>query len=283
MERGSLYSFAFLATATLVILGLYQLTQRLVFSETSLPAELKKGNSARALLHAGHVLGLFIVIPHAVSGALEGKDPMKDAMWVAIFSLAGALLLAVTGALGVRALLRAKLAAEIARGNVAAGVAAASHYVATALLISSVLGGSTLRELGLAAAFFGLSQVTLHVFVVMFRALTSYDDDEEIMGENLAAALSYGGMTIGLALIIGRAVEGDFMGWITSLRGYGSALVYCLILFPIRQLVVQGVLLGAAPTLRGGALCDAIRSRNVAVGAIEAVTYLGTGLLLSHL
>lgn len=283
MERGSLYSFAFLATTTLIVLGLFQLGQRVLWSERSLHAELKKGNSARSLLYAGEVLGLFIVIPHAVAGALGGKDIATDVTWVALFSVVGGLLLAVTGALGVKMLLRARLEAEISRGNVAAGVAAASHYVATALLISSVLGGSTLRELGLAAVFFALSQLTLHLFVVGFRAVTSYDDSEEILGENLAAALSYSGITIGLALIIGRAVEGDFMGWLTSLRGYGSALLYCLILYPIRQIVVQGVILGSAPSLRGGALDLAIRERNVAVGAIEAVTYVGTGLLLSHI
>ena len=64
--------------------------------------------------------------------------------------------------------------------------------------------------------------------------------------------------------------------------GYGLALLLNLVFYPVRQLVVQTVLLGGAPTLRGGRLDVAIgHERNVGMGALEAVAYVATALLMN--
>jgi len=180
--------------------------------------------------------------------------------------------------------LRAQLGREVERGNVASGLAAGAHYVATGIITSRALSGHSAIELALSLGFFLLAQLTLHVFVMLFRALTTYDDAEQIQGENLAAALSYSGVTIAIAIVIARALEGDFDGLLMSLKGYGSVLAFLFALYPIRQVVVQGVLLGGPVALRGGRLDQGIAAeRNEGMAALEAVTYLSSALAISHL
>ena len=117
--------------------------------------------------------------------------------------------------------------------------------------------------------------------ITLYRALTTYNDSEQVEGENLAAAISYGGLSIAVAVIVARALEGEFAGWIPALTGFGMLVATAFGLYPIRQLVVQGLLLGGKPSLRGGVLDESVgRDRNVAAAALEAACYLGTALAI---
>jgi uncharacterized membrane protein YjfL (UPF0719 family) len=189
------------------------------------------------------------------------------------------------GFLGVRLLLRSDLSGELERGNAAAGVAAGANYVAIGILAAPAIAGSDLHGLGLSVAFFGLAVGTLAVCVLLFRALTAYDDAEQIQGENLAAALSYAGVSIAVAIILARALKGgDFEGWGPALKGFGLVAACTLALYPVRQILVQGLILGRAPTVRGGALDDAIGTdRNVGMAAIEALAYIATAGTIAEL
>lgn len=248
------------------------------------PAGPAAAASARRLLHAGQVLGVFLIAAHAVKGGVTGQSLGGDLVRVgAAAGIALTLVLGI-GHLGIRLLLQARLPAEIARGNAAAGLAAGAHYAATAIITSRAVGGAELRDLGLSLGFFLLGQATLHGFITLFRALTTYDDAEQIHGENLAAALSYGGVSIAVAVIIARAVEGDFVSWAVSLKGYGGVLLFLLALYPVRQILVQAVLLGAPFTVRGGRLDTAIAAeRDAGMGALEAATYVATALSVAYL
>ncbi len=273
-----LYMVCFGAATTLVMLVLFLLGRR------SLAAELTKGNSAERLLGVGQVSAIFLVASNAVKTAVKGDDILRDATWVGAFGVAGVLLIAITGHFGVRLLLHSRLPAEIARGNVAAGLAAGAHYVATGIITSRAMAGSDVHELAISVAFFVLGQVTLHVFVSLFRALTTYDDAEQIAGENLAAALSYAGAVLALAIIIARATEGDFTGWESSLKGYAGVLACALALYPVRQVFVQMLLLRAPLKLRGGPLDDGIAlQRSEGIGVLEAVTYVAAALSIARL
>ena len=273
-----LYMVCFGAATTLVMLVLFLLGRR------SLAAELTKGNSAQRLLGVGQVTAIFLVASNAVKTAVKGDDVLRDATWVGAFGLAGVLLIAITGHFGVRLLLPSRLPAEIARGNTAAGLAAGAHYVATGIITSRAMAGNDVQELAISVAFFVLGQVTLHVFVSLFRALTTYDDAEQIAGENVAAALSYAGAAIALAIIIARATEGEFTGWESSLKGYVGVLACVLMLYPVRQVFVQMLLLRAPLKLRGGPLDQGIAvDRSEGIGALEAVTYVATALAITRL
>jgi len=112
--------------------------------------------------------------------------------------------------------------------------------------------------------------------------LTLYADDEEIIGENVAAAVSYAGAMLAIAIIVGHAAEGEFEGWGPSLRAYFVALASSLALYPTRQLVVQTLMLRQPFSLRGGALDRLIaQDRNVGASAVEAVSYVAAALLLT--
>lgn len=283
-EPGALYLPAFGAVTALALLAALRAGQRALSPAHTLRADVEGGNVARSLLQVGQVLGVVLVAGSVVAGVVRGESPRDDALWAAVFGLSGLGLLALTGRVGVRLLLRSRLPEEIERGNAAAGVAAAGHYVATAIVIAHSFSGNDLGELGLSLFFFAVAQLTLHLFVALFRALTTYDDAEEVLQENLAAALSYAGATVAVALLVGRAAEGDFTGWGPSLWSYAATLAASLALYPVRQLVVQGLLLGARPTLRGGRLDEGIaRERNVGMGALEGVSYLAAALLLNRL
>jgi hypothetical protein len=69
-----------------------------------------------------------------------------------------------------------------------------------------------------------------------------------------------------------------------SLKGYGGVLLYLFALYPVRQLLVQSVLLGAPLALRGGRLDAGIAAdRNEGLGALEAATYLATSMAIARL
>jgi len=180
--------------------------------------------------------------------------------------------------------MRSTLMREVERGNVAAGVAASANYIAVGILSSRAIAGTDLRGLGLSMSFFGIGIVTLGVFVTLFRALTTYDDAEQIQGGNLAAAISYAGVTLAVSVLVARALDGDFEGWRTSLIGYGMLVATGLVLYPVRQIIVQGLILGRAPTLRGGALDEAIGvDRRSGMALMEALTYFAAAMTIAEL
>ncbi|MFZ5894994.1 MAG: DUF350 domain-containing protein [Myxococcota bacterium] len=278
------YVMGFGLFTILGLLAVLRAAERVLSPSHTVARDLAEDNAARRLLSVGQVLAVFLVAGSAVKNCLEGESLLSDALWVACFALAGLLLVSLTGRFGSGFLLRSQLRHEIERGNAAAGLAAGAHYVASGIITSRALAGHSISELALSFAFFVLAQVTLHVFVGLFRALTTYDDAEQIQGENLAAALSYTGVTIAIAIVVARALEGDFSGWLVSLRGYGAVLLFLFALYPMRQLVVQSLLLGAPISLRGGRLDRGIAGeRNEGMAALEAVTYLSTALAIARL
>ena len=273
-----LYMVSFGAVATLAMLVLFVVARR------SLASDLAKGNTAQRLLGIGQVSASVLVAANAVKSSVHGDDILEDAQWVAAFGVAGVVLVALMGEVGVRLLLQSRLPAEIQRGNVAAGLAGGAHYLATGIITSHALGGEDVHGLGISIVFFVLGQLTLHVFVSLFRALTTYDDAEQIAGENLAAALSYAGAAIAVALIVARATEGDLTTWSESLRGYGGVIACILALYPVRQIFVQMLLLRAPLSLRGGKIDDGIAiERSAGIAALEAVTYVAAALSITNL
>jgi uncharacterized membrane protein YjfL (UPF0719 family) len=281
---GDLYALAFGVGTTLALLVLFEGAQRLLSPRATFGADRAAQNLARTLLHVGDVLGVFLIAGSVVEGSIQGRDLRNNLSWVAAFGAVAILVYGVTARLGVRVLLRGKLGAELARGNVAAGVAAAGHSIGTGIVVARAIRGTDLRTLGVALVFFVVAQLTKHLLVVLFRTLTSYDDEDEIRGENLAAAISYAGATIAVSIVIGAAVHGDFQGWATSLRGFAIAAGWGVLLWPVRQIVVEGIFLNSVPSLRAGVLDRAIaRDRDVGVAALEAIAYVATALVIQQL
>ena len=239
-------------------------------------------DGSRAIARAGTAAGVCLVLAGAIAGSGRGERLAADLTWMAAFAAAGLLLAALGAALLDRAYLPGGMAPELRRGNLAAGIASAGHRLACAVIAGHCVYGADLGTLAIGAAFFALGIATLLGFQLLHRKLTRYADDQEIRGDNAAAALSNGGLGLALAIIIGHAADGSFTGWADSLRGYAIALALAAALYPVRQLLVKRVILGLPLALRGHRLDQEIAERrNTVVGAIEGLSYVAIALLVT--
>lgn len=284
MEPSTAWMAAFGGGTVLVLLVAHRLLQRVFDPKSTLRANFLGDGRALALREVGDVLAVFLMAPAIVKNCVQGEDLKHDLTWCGAFAAVGLVLLELSGLLGVRLLLKKRLGPALERDNCAAGIAVACHYVAMGILVSRAAAGTDLRAIGLSLAFFAIALVAHQALLIVFRALTTYDDGEQIEGENVAAAVSYGGLSIAIAIILARALTGDFVDWPSSLAGFGFVALTALGFYPLRQLVVQGLLAGGVPSLRGGALDDAIgRDRKVGAAALEAACYVGAALSISLL
>ena len=132
----------------------------------------------------------------------------------------------------------------------------------------------------LSASFFAIAALSLLSLQALFRWRTRYADDQEVLGDNVAAALAFAGATAAFAIIVGHAAEGEFLGWARSLLAYGRALLLAAALYPVRQIVVQRWLLRFPRAAPGGHELDraVAQRRDVRVAAVEATAYLAVAL-----
>jgi uncharacterized membrane protein YjfL (UPF0719 family) len=239
--------------------------------------------ATRGLIRFGRILAAALLVSPLARAVFERQPRSSLAVGALYVAVGAAAWAAVVFAQG-RLLFGRALRRHVARGNGAAAIATAANQIALGLMLSRAVTGDAIAELPAALAFAGLAVVTWAVFVALFRMVTSYPDGQEIAGENQAAAVSYAGVALALAVIVAHAVDGPFSGWARSLGAYAAALATAVALYPVRQLVVEGLLLGKRPRLRGGELDRAIgQRRSVAVAAVEAVAYLATAWLATGL
>ena len=64
---------------------------------------------------------------------------------------------------------------------------------------------------------------------------------------------------------------------------FGLASLGILVFYPVRQLVVELMLLGGGISIRGGRLDKGIQARGVGVGALEAAAYIATALIITSI
>lgn len=278
--------FAFAVGTGIALLVLFHLVQRIFSPKHTVGGDARGTNVAYLLVQAGHVLAALLLVPGIVKEALTHHESLQQsAFWAAAFVVVGIALIQIVGQLGIRLLHQSTLPAELEKGNVAAGLTAGANYVAVGILAAPAIAGSDLHGLGLSIAFFGIAVATLAVYVLLFRWLTTYDDADQIQGENLAAAISYAGVSISVAVVLSRALKGgDFEGWRVALTGFSLVACSAFALYPVRQIIVQGLILGRMPTIRGGSLDDAIGvDRNAGMAVMEALAYLGTAIAIVEL
>lgn len=239
-------------------------------------------NPASRLLDATEVLGV-LLIASAEARALEGLEDGPRALWTAVFGGVATAAVVVVARIVNRVCLRAHVGPQIAEGNLAAALAAGGQVLAAAIVAADCFGGDGWADLGISLVAFLCASLALHGLVSLFRALTTYDDAAEILGGNVAAALSYAGVCVALGLVVGNAIHGEWLGFAVSGKAFGAALLWALALYPVRQLLVSCLILGAAPALRGGPVDAGVAARDVGYAAIEAASYLGVALLARSL
>jgi uncharacterized membrane protein YjfL (UPF0719 family) len=273
-------TIGFIAAATIVLLLIARLVTQFLMHEKMTEALIKRDNAAVGIALAGYLFGVMMIITDVLSGPGHG-DWAHDAIGVAIYGIGGIVFLAFVAMVELKLILSKTALQAVHDGNIAAGIVTAGSFISTSLVIASNVsgegsGGNYLTPV----IFFLVGQATLLAVTYLFRLLTAYDDAKEIMNGNIAAALSYAGVMIAVAIIVSDAIRGNFTDYESSLKDFGKTMLVVLTLYPIRQFLVQGMLLGAGFRIYGGQLDDEIsRDRNLSSAAIESMMYIATALL----
>lgn len=277
-------TLVFVAAAIVGLLVMARLVNQFFMKERLTEALTSRDNAALGVSLSGYLFGVLMITTDVLSGPGHG-DWTRDAVWVTVYGAGGIAFLAFVGTVELRLILSGNALKSVRNGNVAAGIVTAGSYVSTSLIIAATVSGESLGGTFLTAVvFFVIGQATLLLVTYLFRFLTSYKDSEEVMNGNVAAALSYAGLMIAVAVVVSHAIRGEFVDYQSSLIGYGWSLVVVVALYPIRQFLIQGLLLGCGFKPYGGRLDEEIsRDRNFSAGILEAATYLGAALLATRL
>jgi len=273
--------FVILATILLLIIarGVYQL----ILGQSMTEALINRDNKAAAVALGGFVLGVIEVIIPVLSA--PSYDFWSDVKSVAAYGIGGILAMTVTGLIFAyySRWTGAPLREQIAEGNVAAGIVAAGIYLASSEVVSGALTGDS-GDLVPTVVFWAAGVVALLALTHLFRQLTAYDDAELIKQGNIAAALGYAGLVVAIGMMVGYSASGSFTGYAAGFRDFGLMLLAVLVLYPVRQIIVQMLLLGGGFSFYNGRLDrEVAEDQNVGAGILEAVGYLATAMVVTRI
>ena len=170
------------------------------------------------------------------------------------------------------------LAAAARAGNPAAAIQAAAHVLGAAAVACACWGGADAGSVLISAVFSVLGWGVLAGACAGHRLVTRYADHEEIQAGNVAAALASAGLHVGIAIVVARAMTGPFVGWPDSLSGFAGALIWILLLWPLRQILLARVILRLDPKRLDTAV---MQRQDPWLGAAEALAYVLAALCLS--
>ena len=276
-------TIGFVALAAVMLLVIARGVYQLVLGISMTEALIHHDNKAAAIALAGFLLGVIQVIIPVFTGPVHSF--WHDLANVAVYGVAGLVVLTISGLIFTWycTLTGTNLKEQISQGNVAAGIVAAGAYLAVSGLTSGILtgdGGQLLPTIVFWAAGLGAIIVLTH----LFRLLTAYDDAALISQGNVAAALGFAGLLIAVGMMVGYSVAGTFTGYREGFISFGLFLLLTLLFYPVRQIVVQMLMLGGGFSLYNGRLDHEIaEDKNVGAGVLEAVGYIATALLMTRI
>ena len=276
-------TIGFVALAAIILLVIARGVYQLVLGISMTEALIHHDNKAAAIALAGFLLGVIQVIIPVFSGPVHSF--WHDLANVAAYGFAGIVVLTISGLIftGYCKVTGTDLKAQIAQGNVAAGITAAGSYLAVSSLTSGILtgdGGALLPTI----IFWAAGLLALIVLTHVFRLLTAYDDAALISQGNVAAALGFAGLLVAVGMMVGYSVAGSFTGYKEGFVSFGLFLLLTLLFYPVRQIVVQMLMLGGGFSLYNGRLDHEIaEDKNVGAGVLEAVGYIATALLMTRI
>lgn len=276
-------TIAFVALAAVGLLIIARGVYQLVLGQSVTTALIHHDNKATAIALGGFLFGVVQVIIPIFSGPAHSF--WNDLANVGAYGFAGIVLLTISGLIfsWYCKLTGTDLRAQIGQGNVAAGITSAGVYLAVSGLVTGILsgdGGAILPTV----IFWAAGLVALIVLTHLFRLLTAYDDAKLISEGNIAAALGFAGLLVAIGQMVGYSVAGNFVGYKEGFIGFGLMLLLTLIFYPVRQIVVQMLMLGGGFSLYNGRLDREIaEDNNVGAGVLEAIGYIATALLITRI
>jgi uncharacterized membrane protein YjfL (UPF0719 family) len=271
----------FVILAAVVLLALARWVQQWLYGQTLHAMLTEDDNPAMGIAIAGYLFGVFWTVT-VLLGNLH-YELLPDLRTVLLYGGIGIGLLTVVALGTCRVFLGMGVQQPLAARNVAAALVVAGVYIATSLTYSGTLSGEG-GGFWIMLLFFLLGQLALLGITYAFRRLTSYDDVQEIAAGNIAAALALMGLLIAVGLIVRRAVSGDYTGFFHSVGSFLLALLLALVFYPVRQVLVQWILLGGPMHWRHSLVDSEItQDKNVAVGLLEATAYVTSALFLTNI
>lgn len=231
-------------------------------------------NPAVSIFICGYYLALFIALSGLLIG--PGHEFGADLRDIAIYGGVAILCLLIS-MIFWPAFFRISIKRELFdQKSVGDAVLAAAVLVATGLIFRGSLWGDEPGRLEHVLAFFGLGQLSLFVMSLVYQLSTPYDAHKEISeNKNLAAAFGFAGAVIAFGIILSNAAGGSFTTWTESLRGFGKMAAPVLLVYPIRIVVANGLMLSFKNLDK-----EITADRNIGAGLIEAVTYVGIALIV---
>ena len=233
-------------------------------------------NLAVAIAVSGYLLSIML----AVSGLLTGNPTTiaNDLLIIGMYGLL-AIILMLLSIVCWPISFRISLEKDIFLGrNISSAIVAFGGFISTGYIFKGSLtgeGGSVLHV----TVFFIIGQVFLFATALIYQWITPYDIYEEVNKKsNIAASLGFAGALIAIGIIISNAVSGDFTDWDKSFKDLFLMLTPIILLWPVRLLFVNGLMLGWKNLNK-----EIIEDKNVGAGLFEAVSYIGLALLFVDL
>ena len=270
----------FVIAAPLILLTLARLVLQRVLGSSLRVALTDHDNPAMGLAVAGYLFGVIWTIT-VLLGTPSSGGLWQDVLEVALYGGLGIVLLTVVSLVSCRLFLGLHVREQLEAHNSAAAIVVGGAYVATSLTYSGALDGEG-GGFWMLLLFFVLGQLALVAMTYVFRWLTGYDDVQEIESGNLAAGIAQAGLLIAMGVVVGQAASGEFTTLEDSLLGFVIALLIVVVFYPVRQLVVQCLILGAPLRFRSILLDNEIaEDKNIAAGLLEASAYISTALFIT--
>jgi uncharacterized membrane protein YjfL (UPF0719 family) len=276
-------TIGFVVLAVIVLLIIARGVYRLVLGQAMTETLIERDNKAAAVALSGFLLGVIQVIIPILSA--PSHTFWSDVKGVAAYGIGGIIAMTIAGLAFEQysRLTGAPLREQIAQGNLAAGIIDGAIHFASGQLVAGALTGDSGTLLP-TIVFWAAGVAALIVFTHIFRQITAYHDAELIKQGNVAAALGCAGLIVAIGMMVGYAVSGNFTGYGDSFRSFGLMLLVVLVLYPVRQIIVQMLLLGGGFSLRNGRLDHEIaKDQNVGAGLLEAIGYLATALVVTRI
>jgi uncharacterized membrane protein YjfL (UPF0719 family) len=236
-----------------------------------------RGNPAIALAISGYHLAIGAIFIGALIG--PSNTLWRDLMAVGLYSLIGLVLLNLSRWFNDVAILRKFSDTEqlVKERNIGVGAVHFGAYLATGLIAAGAIsgeGGGMVSSI----IFFVLGQLSLLVFAFIYEKLSPYDIHKQLMEQNTASGIAFGGHLIALAIIIMNASSGDFTDWRRDLLEFAWANLIAFIFLPIIRFAFDRL---AVP---GSSLSREIGdNRNIGAGLIEGASAISFAAVLAFL
>lgn len=236
-----------------------------------------KGNAAIALAVSGYHLAIGAIFIGALIG--PSNTLLRDLMAVGLYSLLGLAMLNLSRWFNDVAILRKFSDTEqlVRERNIGVGAVHFGAYLATGFIAAGAIsgeGGGIVSSI----VFFVLGQLSLLIFSLIYERLSPYDIHTQLMEQNTASGIAFGGHLIALSIIIMNASSGDFTDWRRDLQEFGWANVIAFIFLPVLRVAFDRL---AVP---GKSLGREIgNNRNIGAGLIEAASAISFAAVLAVL